>query len=209
MTLPASITWQRVDLAGTEQTIFDTRNGMSARGVMVAAGPLLPHICRYRLVTDEHWATALLEVETEGAGWWRQVRLEHAAGRWRVTAVEQGHLDRAIGATGRSAAAPIPGCETPEQLTDALDVDLGYSPLFNTLPIRRLGLGSATPGTAHRILVAWVDVPTLVVTAAEQTYTAVDGGNAHFASGTFQTDLQLDADGFVTKYPGLANRVLP
>lgn len=195
-----------MDVAGAEQVVFDTRNGLSARGVVVAAGPLVPYTCRYRLVTDERWATALLEVETEGAGWWRHVRLEHAAGRWRVTAAEKGHLDRAIGATGRTAAAPIPGCEMPERLTNARDVDLGSSPLFNTLPVRRLGLSGAKPGTAHQILVAWVDVPTLVVMPAEQTYTAVDGGNATFSSGTFHTDLQLDADGFVTKYPGLAEK---
>lgn len=194
-------------MAGTEQAVFDTRNGLSARGVVVAAGPLVPYTCRYRLVTDERWATALLEVETEGAGWWRQVRLEHAAGRWRVTAAEKGRLDRAIGATGRTAAAPIPGCETPERLDDAHDVDLGGSPLFNTLPVRRLGLHRAAPSTAHQILVAWVDVPTLVVMPAEQTYTAAEGGNAHFASGSFHTDLELDPDGFVIKYPGLVDRV--
>ena len=31
----------------------------------------------------------------------------------------------------------------------ALDIDLSASPLFNILPIRRLGLQDAAPGTSH------------------------------------------------------------
>src|SRR5205814_796935 len=78
-------------------------------------------------------------VTAEGAGWLRSVKLERAAGRWRVTAGEQGDLDAALRRAGEPRAA-LPGAEDPALLRDALDVDLGYCPLTNTPPVRRLGL---------------------------------------------------------------------
>jgi hypothetical protein len=100
----------------------------------------------------------------------------------------------------------LPGSEDPDRLGDALDVDLGHSPLTNTLPIRRLGLLSAPPGTSHTITAAWVLVPGLVVMPSRQTYTALGGGQVRYSSGTFTADLTVDADGYVTHYPGLAQR---
>lgn len=137
----------------------------------------------------------------EGGGWRRSVRLERATGRWRVTTAEQGDLDTALRRAGR-APVGLPGTEEPERLRDALDVDLGASPLFNTLPIRRLALRAL-----EKITVVWVRVPPLEVTAAEQIYTPLPGGKVRFSSESFTADLTVDSDGFVTHYPGLATRV--
>lgn len=170
----------------------------------MAATPV-PYTCRYELVTDEVWTAVRLEVTCEGAGWLRTLRLERAAGRWRASTAEQGDLDAALTTAGQPRAG-LPGTEDPDRLEAALDVDLGAAPLFNTLPIRRLGLMQAPPGTSHRIQVAWVLVPGLVVVAAEQVYTAVDGQTVHYASDSFTADLTLDQDGYVRHYPGLARR---
>jgi hypothetical protein len=165
----------------------------------------VPHTCRYEVFTDDGWATAHMEVVAEGGGWLRTVRLERAAGRWRVTTAEQGDLDAALRAAGHSAAM-LPGTEEPERLRDAIDVDLGAAPLLNTVPVRRLGLRDAAPGTSHTLSVAWVLVPSLQVLANEQTYTALGGGRVRYSSGDFTADLDLDAEGYVTHYPGLASR---
>jgi hypothetical protein len=74
------------------------------------------------------------------------------------------------------------------------------------LPVRRLGLDAAGPGTTHRLVMAWVLVPSLRVLPAEQVYTAVGDGRVRYTSGTFTADLELDRDGYVTHYPGLADR---
>lgn len=198
-TLPRALLWERTDTTGTDFALVDDRRGLVARGVAAAATPI-PHACRYELITDETWATARLEVACEGAGWLRTARLERAAGRWRVTTAERGDLAAALRAAGQGGAG-LPGTEEPERLRDAIDVDLSASPLFNTLPIRRLGLGAP-----RRITVAWVLVPSLEVIPAEQTYTPLPGGGVRFASDTFTADLTLDDDGFVTHYPGLASR---
>jgi hypothetical protein len=203
-TLPKSLLWHRVDAIGADHALIDDQRGLYARGVAIATAPL-PHTCRYDLVTDETWATVRLEVSAEGAGWLRTARLERAAGRWRVTTAEQGDLDKALVAAGH-APAGLPGTEDPERLLDAVDVDLSASPLFNTLPFRRLGLADAAPGSRHEITVAWVLVPSLEVIAARQVYTALGSDRLEFSSESFTAELTLDAEGYVIHYPGLADR---
>jgi hypothetical protein len=143
-------------------------------------------------------------VTAEGAGFVRSARLERAAGRWRVTATEQGDLHATLLAAGRPGAG-MPGAEDPGRLVNALDVDLGYSPLTNALPLRRLGLLDGG-GVEHTVEVAWVLVPSLEVVAGEQTYQALGDRRVRFRSGSFAADLSLDADGYVLAYPGLAAR---
>jgi hypothetical protein len=203
-TLPGSLFWQRLDTAGVEHTLVDQRSGLTARGTASAVDPIA-YTCRYELQTDESWATARLDISAEGAGWLRTLRLELAAGRWRATTAEQGDLDGALAAAGH-AGAGLPGTEDPDLLFGAFDVDLTGSPLTNTLPIRRLGLLKAEPGVAHRLSVAWVLVPSLEVVQADQIYTALGDGRVRFASETFSADLDVDDDGFVIHYPGLARR---
>ena len=203
-TMPKSLFWIRTDTPGSDHALLDDRRGLSARGSAQAATPV-PYTCRYELVTDETWAVTRLEINVEGGGWLRSLRLERAAGRWRASTGEQGDLDAVLRAAGQPTAG-LPGTEEPERLHDALDVDLGGAPLFNTLPIRRLRLRDAEPGTTHRLKVAWVLVPSLVVIPVEQVYTTLDGGNVRYASGGFLADLRLDQDGYVDYYPGLAER---
>lgn len=204
--LERSVLWRRLDVDGTEQVLFDDGAGLRARGTAICADPV-PYTCRYQVLTDEHWATRMFEVEAEGGGWRRQVRLERAAGRWRVTTNERGRLDRVLARAGRPGAA-LPGTDLPEELTDAVDVDLFNSPLTNTLPLRRLGLlGSEPDGAEHRITAAWVLLPELTVIPSEQAYTVLGPESVRYSSGRFQADLTVDRDGFVRHYPGLADRV--
>ncbi len=203
--LPTALFWRRLDTAGSEQVLYSDGAGLRARGTMLAASPV-PLACRYELYTDETWATARCEVTVEGAGFVRSVRLERAAGRWRVTATEQGNLDAALLAAGHARAAQ-PGCEEPIKLNPALDVDLGFTPLTNTLPIRRLSLLDAPVGTSRTVVVAWVLVPGLEVVESSQTYQNLGNHQVRFVSGSFSADLDVDDQGYVRHYPGLAERV--
>ncbi|GIF09569.1 putative glycolipid-binding domain-containing protein [Actinoplanes siamensis] len=205
--LSAGLFWERRDVPGSEHVRLDTRNGLYARGTALAAAPV-GYTCRYEIQTDPGWTTARLDVHTEGAGWARGVRLELAAGRWRVTTSEQGDLDAALVAAGH-ARAGLPGIEDPDLLYGAFDADLGGSPLTNTLPIRRLGLLESDTDVSHRLSVAWVRVPSLEVIQADQIYTPLGGNTVRFASETFAADLTVDDEGFVLDYPGLARRVAP
>jgi hypothetical protein len=79
--------------------------------------------------------------------------------------------------------------------------DLGYSPLFNSLPVLR-GLETATD-----FVMSFVAVPSLEVTQSEQRYEPLGEGVIRYRSGSFVADIAFDAEGFVTRYEGLAERV--
>jgi hypothetical protein len=54
---------------------------------------------------------------------------------------------------------------------------------------------------------AFVNVPELSVQRSVQRYVPLDRGVVRFRSGTFTADIEFDPDGFVVRYPGLAERV--
>jgi hypothetical protein len=201
--LPKALLWRRLDAVGAEHVLIDDAAGLHARGTMTAATPV-PFVCRYELYTDDAWVTARFEATVEGAGFRRGVRLERAASRWRVTASEQGDLDATLVAAGHPRAG-LGGAEDPDRLRAALDVDLGYSPLTNTLPLRRLA--PLAVDTAHPVDVAWVLLPSLEVVPSTQIYTSLGPDRVRFRSGSFTADIGVDGDGYVTHYPGLAERV--
>ncbi|MBF5032348.1 putative glycolipid-binding domain-containing protein [Micromonospora sp. ANENR4] len=205
--MPKSLFWARTDTAGSEHVVLDDGQGLTAQGVALAVDPI-PYTCRYRLTVGPDWSTNRLEVESEGAGWSRSVRLERGRDGWRVRTGEEGDLDAALSAAGHPPAG-LPGTDDPGRLVEALDVDLGGSPLTNTLPIRRIGLGRLPADLATAVTVAWVLLPGLAVVPAEQVYTSLGPGRVRYASGTFTADLEVDPEGFVVRYPGLAERVDP
>ncbi len=89
----------------------------------------------------------------------------------------------------------------------ALDVDLAFSPLFNALPVRRLGLHRAA--AEHDLPVVFVSLPGLEVGCVRQTYrtVAVDETTVvGFACDLFEAEFTVDTDGLVLEYPGLALR---
>ena len=82
--------------------------------------------------------------------------------------------------------------------------DLGWSPLFNSLPVLRDGLlESARP---REYLMRWIDVPSLEVSVSEQRYEPLGDGVIRFSSGEFVRDIAFDANGFVVSYPGIGVR---
>ena len=83
--------------------------------------------------------------------------------------------------------------------------DLAASPLFNSLPIIRYDLHRG--GEPRDFVMAWVSVPELEVSRSEQRYEPLAPGLVRFRSGSFTAELELDDDGFVLRYPGLAERV--
>ena len=87
----------------------------------------------------------------------------------------------------------------------SLDCDLGFCPLTNTMPILRHGLHHG--GKPVDLVMAWVSVPDLTVHTNEQRYEPVRPGTVRYSSGQFSSELEIDADGLVVRYPQLAQRV--
>jgi hypothetical protein len=108
--------------------------------------------------------------------------------------LEKGALDLEV-VGGRSARVE-PG--------EADFVDLGFSPLTNTLPIVRDRLQHG--GDPRDYVMALVDVPSLAVSMSNQRYEPIGPDLVRFRSGDFEAVLELDEDGFVVRYPGLAEQ---
>lgn len=83
--------------------------------------------------------------------------------------------------------------------------DLGFSPLFNSLPVIRDQLLECGPARFYDM--RWVDVPSLAVSASAQRYVPLGGGRVRFSAGDFTSDITFDPAGFVLEYPGIAVRV--
>jgi hypothetical protein len=144
----------------------------------------------YSLATDETGVVQRLTVRTIRAQGEQYVSLTRSEeGIWLVDRVGQG------AGTMRT------------NFSGALDVDLAFSPLFNAVPVRRLGLHRVA--AQHDLAVVFVSLPGLEVGCGQQTYRTVAVGETavvSFASGVFESEFTVDADGLVLEYPGLARR---
>jgi uncharacterized protein len=189
------LTWQGVDGRALESArVLLGGSGLRALGRSVRApGDGAAFSASYRLVVDEQGVLSRLSVTSATEQRERNLTLNRSEdGYWLLdTGAEQGGL-----------RANYDG---------ALDVDLAYSPMFNTLPIRRLGL-HREPGD-HQIAMVLVDLPSLQVRQVSQRYCTVStldpSGRAviGFSSEGFEAELVVDAEGIVIDYPKLAVRL--
>jgi hypothetical protein len=107
---------------------------------------------------------------------------------------------------GRALALEVVGERSREiELAEADFFDLGFSPLFNSLPVIRDGLLHRGPPRDY--VMRWIDVPSLEVSTSEQRYEPLGNGVVRFSAGAFTADIQFDDAGFVTSYPGIGTRI--
>ena len=90
------------------------------------------------------------------------------------------------------------GKELPE-CSGFSDVDLGFSPVTNTLPIRRLNL---QPGESQTISAAWVRFPEFDVIPFPQRYTRMETNRYLYESllSDFKAELVVNELGLVQQY---------
>jgi hypothetical protein len=105
---------------------------------------------------------------------------------------------------GRLALEVVGQASLDVELGDADFFDLGWSPLFNSLPVLRDGL--LEPGPPRDYVMRWIDVPSLDITRSEQRYDPRGDNVVRFTAGDFAADITFDEDGFVVDYPGIARR---
>lgn len=193
------LTWSGADALRLE-TVRVVLGGRSMRagGSMVSAPQegTEAYSAAYSLATDEAGVVQRLTVRTILAQGEQSVSLTRSEeGIWLVDRVGQG------AGTVRTNFA------------GALDVDLAFSPLFNALPVRRLGLHRAAAqhdlSMEHDLPVVLVSLPGLEVCCVRQTYRTVEVGETtvvSFVTDGFTAELTVDTDGLVLDYPGLSRR---
>ena len=175
-----TVLWQRLDVPGHEiATVAPRSDGWLVDGVAVFVETGDPCRIEYEIRCDVRWTTR--QCWLRGSVGARRVHLEierSVAGEWSIEGME---------------IVALRGC---------VDVDLGFSPVTNLLPIRRLGLSI---GAHARVRAAWVRFPELTVEVLEQTYARVASDRYQYesAGGAFRRELAVDAFGCVVEYPGL------
>jgi uncharacterized protein len=183
-----TIVWHRLDLPGHDTaTIIPTADGWRVTGVAVLVESERPCRVDYDVICDARWFTRSCSLRGYVGATPVELDIERSsAGSWTVA--------------GAKATA----------LRDCEDIDLGFSPATNLLPIRRLAL---PVGVTAPVRAAWVRFPEFTTEVLEQSYTrlAADRYRYESAGGSFHRELQVDPFGCVLDYPGLwrASAVAP
>lgn len=169
------IVWRRLDVPGVEWCeVAATDDGIRIEGLAAVEWEGVAHRVEYELTLDDAVRTRTVRVHDRARESDTELALEaDGLGTWR-------RGDEVV------LAAP-----------DAIDVDLGFSPLTNSLPIWRFDLDV---GESREIDVAWVRFPSLDVVAGRQRYTRVAERTWRYASGSFSAELEVGDDGLVERY---------
>jgi uncharacterized protein len=178
VTEPA-ILWRRLDQPGHEAArLFSRQSRWHLAGAAVFTHDGQPCCLNYLVVCDSRWQTRSARIE----GWVGPETIEleisvDSAQRWQLS-----------------------GKERPEVM-GCIDLDLNFSPSTNLLPIRRLNLPI---GQEAAVRAAWLRFPSFSLEPLEQRYRRVDAAAYRYesAGGQFVTQLEVNASGFVTRYPG-------
>jgi uncharacterized protein len=170
------IVWHCSLLSSSEHAfLLESEDGYRLQGVTVLPLGNLPCHIDYAVAVDRQWCPrqAWATITTPSGAREIVLRSHHGEG-WEVDGELASHLH---------------GCP---------DVDLGWTPATNTVPIRRLGL---EVGETAAITTAWVRFPELDVVASEQRYQRLAVDRWRYTSGDYDYQLVTDpATGLVLSY---------
>src|SRR4051812_38604741 len=173
------ILWQRVDHPGHEISALDPRDGgWQLAGTVLLVHERMPCELTYSIQCDLEWETQSVWIRGQvGAKPVSLAFTRTSASEWYSNGLHVPEVD---------------GC---------IDIDLGFSPSTNLLPIRRLGLAI---GSRAVVRAAWVRFPELSLELLDQAYTRLDESHYLYesADGSFRRELLVGANGFVLEYPG-------
>jgi hypothetical protein len=175
-----AILWQGLNIPGHEfAELAPAHDGWRLSGIALLAYEQEPCCLQYQIECDAAWYTRRVVV--------------HGYLRAAPLALDLVRTTQGIWHANGMPVPAVDGCA---------DVDLGFSPSTNLLPIRRLALSI---GEEASVRAAWVRLPDLGVEPLEQVYTRIGDQTYRYesADGTFRRDLVVDASGFVVDYPGL------
>lgn len=181
-----SVLWHFPELPSMEHCrLREGAAGVSLQGELVALRDGDPASVRYRVDCSSNWVTESCEVTVTLPSEVIEVDLvRNPSGRWT------------------RAGRPVP------ELDGCADVDLGFSPCTNTLPIRRLEL---RVGDRKRVIAAWLRFPELDLVRSEQVYTRMVDNQYRYesADGSFSAELDVDEWGIVTRYGHFWREITP
>jgi len=183
-----TVLWRSIVWVGTEWCAL-TRDsgGWELSGTVLAVVGSEPARVQYAVALDDGWSTREVGVDLwlgAGAEPWSLRMVVDQEQRWQIVA-------------DAPDVGPEPG--QSEAFHGLVDIDLGFSPVTNTLPIRRL---APAIGEAVDVTAVWVRFPELTVEPLPQRYTRLDERRYRYesAGGAFRAELVVDDVGLVIAY---------
>lgn len=175
-----TILWRRVDLPGHEIATLDALDeGWKLSGTAIFLSEQGPSKLDYVVICDSSWQTNSAQISgVIGGNAVNLIVSANAERAWHLNEVECGAVE---------------GC---------IDIDLGFSPSTNLLPIRRLALDVGEEAT---VTAAWLPFPSLRFELLPQLYRRDGDRTYRYESrgGLFVRTLEVNGVGFVTSYPDL------
>jgi hypothetical protein len=191
-----AVLWQGVFRSGAEWCeLAREENGWRLSGTALVATGGEPSFARYDIALAADWSThqARIELRTGVAAQERRLHLRTDQDRvW--------HVER----------DPESGADVPyddlKAVRGLIDIDLGFTPATNTLPICRL---APAVGQAVDVTALWVRFPELTIEPLPQRYTRSSEYRYRYesAGGAFVADLEVDDLGLVVTYEGGWRRI--
>lgn len=174
---PAAFLWRKVDSPGHDSCrFFSVANGYRLLGAAVfLEGGQACHL-QYDVVADAGFRTTRAAVAGFVGNQSVNVRISARGKHWQVD--------------GKSMPA-LAGC---------LDVDLGFTPATNLLPLRRLALRVGQEADAPA---AYLAFPAMQFTLLPQRYKRLSGTDYDYQAPGYRGTLRVSAIGAVEQYPGL------
>lgn len=177
---PSVLFWRKIDSPGHDSCRFFTLpHGYRLLGAAVFLESQQVCHLQYDVVADAGFRTASASVAGFVGTTPIDVRIRStAAGRWEVD-----------------------GQDNP-RLAGCLDVDLGFTPATNLLPLRRLAL---EVGQAAEAPAAWLAFPAMQFTVLPQRYKRLSLTEYDYESPSlgYRATLQVSSIGAIIQYPGL------
>jgi hypothetical protein len=178
-----TVVWRPLLWRGSDQcTLWRDGSGWHIEGIVLATLPGAPPAqVSYAIRCAPDWTTREATADVRMPAERRFFHVRARDGRWTVN----GHAQEALR-----------GC---------VDVDFGFTPATNTLPIRRLALA---PGDSCDLVAAWMRFPEMTVEALPQRYTRLEEDRYRYESGTgFAAEVLVDEAGLVRDYAGVWQRI--
>jgi len=131
----------------------------------------------YQIEVDAYWRTESARITIDGSQQMSIAVSAEGGGNWQISGAET---------------------EPDTDLRDVLDIDLGFTPATNLLPIRRLDLavGESAPVSA-----LWLQFPSLAFARLDQRYTRLTPDRYRYESDTgYVTEITVDDFGIPVNY---------
>jgi len=176
--------WQWLQSTGLERfELVRAADDWIFRGTILTLTADTAAEAKYEIVCDHSFRTKSASISLVDSNGERRLKIEQQNGRW----FENGRENQSV--------------------SGAIDIDLGWSPSTNTLPIKRLKLEIGQ--SSGEFVAAWVRFPELTLQPLSQEYLRLADRQYRYSSrgGAFVANLTVDDDDLIMEYEGFWLRV--